>query len=77
MPFEPSPSSRKPNSAAADSLDAGDLHGACFAVGGGDPYIAELVQEARRAGYEVSEPLTTRLSAEGSTFCPPGFEPRE
>lgn len=74
MPFEPAPSSRKTTSPASQSVDVGDLDGKCFAVGGGDPYIAELVQEARRAGYEVSEPLSTRLSAEGSTFRPPGFE---
>jgi hypothetical protein len=43
-------------------------------VGGGDPRISELVEEARRAGYPVTERTSSiRKDVESSRFRPDGF----
>lgn len=83
MPSEHKHSSRLTASHADDARvydgnESLDLHGACFAVGGGDLRIVELIQEARRQGYEVEERVYRRRpEQEGSTFRPPGFETQE
>ena len=74
MSFERTPSTRKSTSPVSDS---GDLRDKCFAVGGGDDYIPELIKAARIAGYEVRELRATPVSQEASTFRPPGFESAE
>jgi hypothetical protein len=74
MSFEPTPSTRKPTSPVPDS---GDLRDKCFAVGGGDDYIPELIKAARMAGCEIKDPRATPVSREESTFRPPGFESAE
>ena len=83
MPSEHKHSSRPTASHAddarvSDGSESLDLHGACFAVGGGDLRIVELFQEARRQGYEVQERVYSRRpEQERSTFRPPGFETQE
>lgn len=83
MSLEPKHSSRPATSRSDDGRvdresESLDLHGECFAVGGGDIRIVELVQEARRQGYPVEERVYGRRpEEEGSTFRPPGFEPQE
>lgn len=77
MPFEPTPYSPKSTPPAIDPVGIDALHAKCFGVGGGDPYIAELVRESRNAGYEVKESLTRRVSPDLSTFRPPGFESQD
>jgi|GEM_PF-6488864 hypothetical protein len=74
MSFEPKPSTRKTTSLVSDS---GDLRDKCFAVGGGDDYIPELIKAARMEGCKMNDPRATPVSREESTFRPPGFESAE
>jgi hypothetical protein len=60
-----------------ESLGEIDLHGEFFGVGGGDPYIAQLIQEARAKGLEVCERTYGRRQPESLTFRPPGYESQE
>ena len=77
MPFQPSSFSSKEAPGVSEGLEVIDLSTECLAVGGGDIRIAQLFQEARAAGYEVSEPFARRGSDEISRFRPPGYLPQE
>jgi hypothetical protein len=74
MPFQPSSCSSKE---APGLLEVVDLSTECLAVGGGDIRIAQLFQEARAAGYEVSEPVSCRSGDEISGLRPPGYLAQE
>ena len=76
MSIDPRSSSREPTSLATNSVGDNYLNNECFsgrkpndvtAVGGGDPYAAELNRQAQSAVYEARRP-------DLSTYRPPGFE---
>jgi len=49
----------------------------CSAVGGGDPYIADIIQkardEARRLGISLEDPTPRVVRDEAAHFRPPGL----
>jgi len=51
-----------------------ELQDHAIGCGGGDPYIAELVREAREAGFPMSSRQSEPHRSEVGDFRPPGFE---
>ena len=70
----PCPPSHEGNlSRSRDRSKECDLYEESFGIGGGDLYIAELVQAARSAGHEIREMRSRRTAPESERYRPPGY----